>query len=673
MRQTWFPPAVSRPWIALAMTAWVVATLVSPAPRALPIQEGRFEGTVTLTGDIVDGRFGPWALGELTAGPVLVDFVDRPEAGRGDNLTVWGSIEGSAETASGRRYGAVLSVRRVLAVESSKFLPHRAGRVIREQVDNRLTPFDDGRALLAGFLIGETSRIDESDVDAMRRSGLAHFVAVSGSNVALFLGLLAVAAGPLALGPRRRAIVGLLALPVYAAATRFEPSVMRASVMAGLALGGRLLGIVLEAWQLLSLAVGVLVLTDPALTSNVGFQLSVVATAGVLVGSRWPVRGKFARALSITLGAQLAVAPLLIAHFGTVPLLSPLVNLVAAPLVAVSTVVGAVGVAGPPFMVAPAAWLAEMVLALARGAAGWPQLSGTMLLALTGTAVLVKLAPRLRAVSAGVAAAALVIVLTTPGVALPPAGVIVLDIGQGDAILLHGGDGRFALVDGGPDESLLVAKLRDIGVRELELVVLTHVHADHATGLAGVVDTFAVGEVWADTEPHTTTASRRLAEIIATRSIPMSAPEPGTSRRLGELDLVVEGPVRRYASPNDQSIVITVRGPSRSMLLSGDIETHAQADLHRLRADVLKVPHQGAGTSDAEWLASVESEVAVISVGPNDFGHPVGWVVDLLGEHGEVFRTDEDGDVVIDLTIDPGSRVAYGAPVGDTRRPIDRQ
>ena len=656
------------------MTAWVVATLVSPTPRALPIEDGRFEGNVTLTGDIVDGRFGPWALGELTAGPVLVDFVDRPEAGRGDNLTVSGTIEGSAGTASGRRYGAVLAVRRVLAVEASKFLPHRAGGVIREQVHDRLTPFDDGRALLAGFLIGETSRIDESDVDAMRRSGLAHFVAVSGSNVALFLGLLAVAAGPLALGPRRRAIVGLLALPVYAAATRFEPSVMRASVMAGLALGGRLLGVVLEAWQLLSLAVGVLVLTDPALTSNVGFQLSVVATAGVLVGSRLPVNGTLARALSITLGAQLAVAPLLIVHFGTVPLLSPLVNLVAAPLVAVSTVVGAIGVAGPAFMVTPAAWLAEMVLALARGAAGWPQLSGALLLALTGTAVLVKLAPRLRAVSACAAAAALVMILTTPGVALPPAGAVVMDVGQGDAILLHGGDGQFALVDGGPQESLVIAKLRDMGVRELELVVLTHVHADHATGLAGVVDTFSVGEVWADTKPHTTTASRRLAEIIATRSIPMSAPEPGTSRRLGELDLVVEGPMRRYASPNDQSIVITVRGPTRSMLLSGDIETHAQADLHRLRADVLKVPHQGAGTSDAEWLASVGSQVSVISVGPNDFGHPVGWVVDLLGDHGEVFRTDEDGDVVVDLTIDPTrSRVAYGAPIGETRRPSDRQ
>ncbi len=85
------------------------------------------------------------------------------------------------------------------------------------------------------------------------------------------------------------------------------------------------------------------------------------------------------------------------------------------------------------------------------------------------------------------------------------------------------------------------------------------------------------------------------------------------------------------------------------MLLSGDIETHAQADLSHLRADVLKVPHQGAGTSDESWLAAVGADLAVISVGPNEFGHPVDWVVDVLEKQGEVSRTDTHGDVVVDL------------------------
>jgi len=86
------------------------------------------------------------------------------------------------------------------------------------------------------------------------------------------------------------------------------------------------------------------------------------------------------------------------------------------------------------------------------------------------------------------------------------------------------------------------------------------------------------------------------------------------------------------------------------MLLAGDIETIAQADLDHLRADVLKVPHQGAATSAESWLSGVDSDLAVISVGPNDFGHPADWVVELLGRTNEVRRTDMDGDVAVDLS-----------------------
>ena len=109
--------------------------------------------------------------------------------------------------------------------------------------------------------------------------------------------------------------------------------------------------------------------------------------------------------------------------------------------------------------------------------------------------------------------------------------------------------------------------------------------------------------------------------------------------------------MRRYKSPNDQSIVLMVRGPVRTILLAGDIEVIAQRDLPGLSADVLKVPHQGAATSDPEWLASVGADLAIISVGPNTFGHPVSWVIDVLRASGaEVHRTDLDGDVSVDLS-----------------------
>lgn len=643
------PPPVSRPWLLAALGVWLVVAWLGPS-QPTPIQAGVFDGEVTLLRDVVHGRFGPWALGRIGQGTVLVDFDDAPGAARGDTVELAGTLDGVPGWIGATGYGSTLDVIAVERTTPSTFLPHRVGRAINERVEERLQPFDPGRALLAGFLVGETSRLAESDVEAMRRSGLSHFVAVSGSNVALFLALLAVVAGPLGWGPRRRAILGLLALPIYVAATRFEPSVLRAASMAGLALVGKLCGVVLETWQLLSLAVVILLLADPGLASNLGFQLSVAASAGVLVGSRLPARGWAHRALLVSLGAQLAVAPLLLAGFGSVPVLSPIVNLVAAPLVAVATVLGAVAVLWPGFLVGPAAWLAGLVLGLARGSAGWPQLGSLHLVLVVSMAAVVVRFRSLRPVVTLTATGLLLVALLTPGRDLPVGSVVVLDIGQGDAILLDGGEGRYALIDGGPDEMAVFDKLAAYGVDELELVVLTHVHADHAGGLIGVVGRVPVSQVWEAAAPHVTEASSLLFDELARYRVPVDVPATGARWELGVLEIVVEGPRRRYASPNDQSVVVTVHGPARTMLLAGDIERHAQADLGDLRADVLKVPHHGAATSDPGWLETVGADLAVISVGANDYGHPAPWVIDLLDDGGRVLRTDTTGDIVVDLT-----------------------
>jgi competence protein ComEC len=131
----------------------------------------------------------------------------------------------------------------------------------------------------------------------------------------------------------------------------------------------------------------------------------------------------------------------------------------------------------------------------------------------------------------------------------------------------------------------------------------------------------------------------------------MREPPVGEKVMLGDLAIEVLGPLRRYASPNDQSIVLGVTGPTgRTLLLTGDIETFAQADLRGVTADILKVPHQGGATSNLEWLEEVDAGLAVISVGPNDFGHPSDEVIAVLEASGaEVRRTDIDGDIVVPL------------------------
>ena len=616
-----------------------------------PLPEGRIEIEGVMAGDVVEGRYGPFALIDVGPGPILADLPPNTDASRGDVVRIEGSVVGGQGEIGSRRYRGVVDVDefQVVAGPGSPILA--AGNAMRDRVINRLSPLEGGRGLLAGFMVGDTSGIDEVDQSAMRRAGLSHFTAVSGSNVAVFLGLLYLAAGPIGIGPKRRAVLGLLGLPVFAAATRFEPSVLRASAMAGLVLFGRLVGVAMETWQVISTAVIALLLVDPGLVFSAGFQLSVAATAGVIVGARWPSSGgKVARALAVSIGAQVAVAPLLIIHFGEVPLLSPLANLLAAPLVTVSTVLGVIGVIGPTFISNLGAALAAVVLGLARTAAAWPQIGWLGLTSTLAAGLIHLLQPRLRGVLALLGATVATFLVLAPARSLPEPGVVVLDVGQGDAILISGGPGDLALVDGGPDPVTLIENLDEYRVNALDLVVLTHPHADHALGLTALPGRIQIGEVWATTHADETALSTELFALFSAAGIPVESPSVGEKYRLGTLTLTVDAPARRYASLNDQSIVLTVNGPVRSMLLAGDIETFAQAELGHLRAEVLKVPHHGGGTSNPDWLTQVGADLAVISVGPNDFGHPVDWVVSTLEESGaSVLRTDLAGDVVVPL------------------------
>src|SRR5262249_30194594 len=211
------------------------------------------------------------------------------------------------------------------------------------------------RALMAGFLLGDTSDLPEPGVDDFRASGLSHLVAVSGENVAFVL----ILAGPLLRRfPRfARLAAGLGVLLVFGTMTRWEPSVLRACAMASCSLLALSLGRPTAGLRALALAATVLLLADPFLFHSVGFQLSCAASVGIAVlgppiarrlpGPRW-----FRESLAVTIGAQVAVAPILVTVFDGVPLVAIPANLAAAPLVGPLTITGLVGgvmggIAGP--------------------------------------------------------------------------------------------------------------------------------------------------------------------------------------------------------------------------------------------------------------------------------------------------------------------------------------
>lgn len=571
----------------------------------------------------------------------------------GERVLVAGSVTaGSFRTGSGVFAGRLIA-RRVERVGPATDPLFAAGNLLRKRVMEGVSEFADrpAAALLLGFLIGDESGLPDGDREALRSSGLSHFVAVSGSNVAIFLAAWWLVSGPLAWGPRRRALIGLAGLAVFVVVTRWEPSVVRAATMAGLVLGGRLAGVALDGWTALGLAVTLLLLVSGGLAGDAGFQLSVAATAGVLAGSRL-FAGKRPRwawtALGATVSAQAAVAPLLLVLFGSVPLFAPLTNVAAAPLVAFSTAVGGAGVVtGATPLTGLALAAADAVLGVARFGRDLPQLGWAAALAV-GAAGALAVRPRLRPLVAlgGVLVVGAVTVLP-PRLPTGPEAVF-LDVGQGDAILLQGPSGEVILVDGGPDPTVLRRALLARGIRRIDLLVATHGHEDHLAGLTGIGQWASVSRLW-----HNDGGEEALRSLVAemqAAGVPVEVPGPGWEALVGAFRIEVLGPLRRYASPNDESLVLRVSAGGATVLLPGDVEAVAQADLGPLAADVLKVPHQGAATSDLEWLASCGARVAVISVGPNDFRHPAPEVVAALEAAGSVVRrTDLEGEIVVPL------------------------
>lgn len=334
---------------------------------------------------------------------------------------------------------------------------------------------DDRRALLHGFLLGDDRDIPVPVAADFRSSGLTHLLAVSGQNVAF---LLAVAGPALRrLGLRGRLVASVTLIGFFAVATRAEPSVLRASVMAALACWAAFAGRPASRLRLVGLAVTALVLVDPMLARNVGFQLSVGATVGLLllarpIADRLPGPRWLAEPLAVTLGAQVGVAPVLVTTFGGMPVVTVLANLlavpVAGPLTAWGMTAGLVAglTEGPvaTLLHRPTDLMVAWVAGVARWSAGLP-LGAVGLRETVSIAVLLGAALALRRRLAVLLAVAAVLVLARPATGAVEA----RELARG-AVLWR--DGRSVLVlDGATDPARVLDGLHRAGVRSLDLVV----------------------------------------------------------------------------------------------------------------------------------------------------------------------------------------------------------
>jgi competence protein ComEC len=494
----------------------------------------------------------------------------------------------------------------------------------------------------------------------------------------------------------RRTTIGVMAVSVlsFCAITRFEPSVLRAGAMTAIALTGMAIGARRAATTVLAAATVALIGYDPFLIYEIGFQLSILATLGILVvapriAEHLP-KGKLAQAAAITLGAQLTVAPLILMNFHQISLISIAANLVVMPGVAPATVGGmaAAGLGtlwrplsvvalftGPP--IAFMQWVAHALAQLPLASVGTPTGALGLLLAaaLTAGALAASRGKRPRRVTPIVLSIALLMTGGAWARALGPAplrGLIVtmINVGQGDAILVRQGT-HTMLIDGGPDPTLLLKGLAAQGVHRIDLLVISHPHADHVDGLVPVAETFPIGRAL---DPYTQAnlpAYEAIVTSLSRRHIPRDRAVAGMTYRLGDATVDVLWPsVERMqdtpADINNNSIVMRVRYGSDTILLAGEVQEEAQKELLNqpdlLRAAVVKVSHHGSAHMLPEFYFATHARAALIPVGPNTFGHPAGQTLAAL-RGMTILRSDRQGTVSVALDGNGGLSIRTERPV----------
>jgi competence protein ComEC len=551
--------------------------------------------------------------------------------------------------------------------------------------------FGEDAPLARALLIADQHQIPTEMRDRYAGAGLIHMLSISGLHVAVIAAAMELLFQVARVSRRASLLGAFIATGVYVAVIGAPPPALRSAAMLGVSMASRLSQRPTSPWA--AWALGAFVpLVQPRVAVDVGYQLSVLGMCAlVAAGALWRKhlanrldgwKGKLGRELVTSVVACAVTAPLVAWVFGRVSLIAPLSNLVAAPVITLAQPILFLALVVSPFgplarFVAQAAhpllfafdWIAWAAASVPGAAI---TVTTTLITAVLGALAAVALVlaccsrfPARPAVAGLAALAGMAVFPAFPVSRNDRVELHVLDVGQGDAILLRTNGGHWLLLDAGPAwrggdagrTTVLPYLLRRGG--SLDAFVLSHPHTDHVGGAASVLTAMRPRTYW--DAAFAGGSDAYIASLAAARKqgIEWHRVHPGDSIRIDGVVVSFLAPDSAWTvglkDPNLASTIAVVRYGVVRFLLVGDAERAEEdwllAHHHdELRAQVLKVGHHGSSTSSSDaFLDAVRPDLAVISVGAaNMYGHPSNDVLHALSRVGaEVLRTDEAGTVIV--------------------------
>lgn len=560
-------------------------------------------------------------------------------------------------------------------------------------------------AIMTAMVFGNREMLSEEQTQLFMNTGLMHLFAVSGLHVGFVLAFGLILARQLKLSAVPTFISTSGMILFYAAATGFSVSVTRAAIMGIIGLGAYLLRQQKEPYTVLALAALIITVNNPLIIFHVGFQLSFIATWGIMylyspLDCALRKLPHWRKLFVVPLAAQVALLPLLLYYFNTISPVTILANIFMTPVVGLVVISGLliyilsfinlmivevllIFVGGLLFYV----WLLLQLIGNMPGSTfyfasptiGWVAAYYASLIYFREWYLgnlninLIKWfkwnSSKVGKVLAIFLVASLIVSQLGMGTTNEQLKIIVLDVGQGDAIFIKTPSGKTMLIDGGGIPSrggqgfdvgnrVVVPFLRQYGIKKIDLMVNTHGHYDHTAGLIPVLENFSVKEALISPAPATTEIYEKFLQLLIDKEIPTSMAERGQKIQLDpHLTIEVFHPAKEPYYPrahlNNSSVVIKLTYGNFSMLFTGDIELEAMAELVDSNLDlnsvIYKVSHHGSKTGlHEEFLAIVNPQIAVIPVGRNTFGHPHPELLEYFKRNSiKTYRTDIHGAVVI--------------------------